>query len=159
MKRMHPGGVPESSVASTYLSLHVHVIFATKDRAPTIATAWREELHSYIGGTTRGLGAKPLAVGGVGDHVHVLVGLAATQDIADFVREVKKASSVWAAERSPRFSWQIGYAALSVSPSELARVSAYIATQEEHHKTTSSADELRAILEEAGIEIDVRFFE
>ena len=146
-------------MASTYLSLNVHVIFSTKDRKPLIAKNWQGELHSYLGGTIRGLGASTLAIGGVEDHVHLLLGIRAVQPIADIVREIKKSSSGWAAQRAPGFAWQSGYGAFSVGHGELNRIKTYIANQEEHHKTVSSQDEFRAILEEFGIEIDERFFE
>ena len=59
--------------------------------------SWRSKMHEYLGGTVRGLGGIPECVGGVADHVHLLVGLKATHCLADFVRELKKAASVWAA--------------------------------------------------------------
>jgi REP element-mobilizing transposase RayT len=96
-------------MSSTYLSLHYHLVFSTKDRRPLIRDAWREDLHAYLGGTVRGLDGVPESVGGVADHVHLLVGLRATHTLADFMRELKKASSVWAAEISgERFAWRKG---------------------------------------------------
>jgi putative transposase len=146
-------------MASTYLALNVHVIFATKGRAPVIADEWREDLHAYIGGTIRGLQAVPTIVGGVADHVHFLAGLRGTHAVADLVREIKKVSNQWAREKYRGFQWQDGYAALSVSPSEIDRVVAYIGNQDAHHRKLSSEDELRAILAEAGIEFKEKFFE
>ena len=81
-------------MSSTYLSLHYHVVFSTKGREPWIDSSWRDRLHEYLGGTIRGLGGVPESVGRVADHVHLLVGLKATHCLADFVRELKKASSV-----------------------------------------------------------------
>ena len=107
----------------------------------------------------RGLGASPLAVGGVADHVHILAGMRATQNVAEVVREVKKASSVWGSERYERFGWQTGYAAFSVGHAELARIANYIGRQEAHHRVLTSRDELRALLVEHGIEIDERYFD
>jgi hypothetical protein len=63
---------------STYLSLHYHVVFSTKDREPLMVPSWRARLYDYLGGTVRGLGGFPQGVGGVADHVHLLVGLRAT---------------------------------------------------------------------------------
>ncbi len=146
-------------MASTYTNLHIHVIFATKGRAPTIAPEWRSDLHAYLGGTVRGLGAVPLAIGGVADHVHLLVGIKATQPVADLVREIKKASSAWASERWRDFAWQTGYAAFSVGPSKIARIRAYVETQEKHHRMLSSAEELRMLLDEHGVEYDERYFQ
>jgi REP element-mobilizing transposase RayT len=151
--------VPESYVASTYTNLLVHIVFATKGRQPTIKEEWIKDLHAYIGGIVRRLGATPIAVGGVADHVHILVLLKATQNVADLVREVKKGASDWANEKGKGFAWQVGYAALSVGRRERDAVVAYVHNQEEHHKRESSADELRRILEECGIEYDPRNFE
>ena len=85
-------------MSSTYLSLHYHIVFSTKDRAPLIAESWRPRLHEYLGGTARGLGGFPEGIGGVADHVHILAGLKSTHCVADFLRELKKASSAWVHE-------------------------------------------------------------
>jgi putative transposase len=146
-------------MASTYLSLYTHIIFATHGRAPTIARDWRQDLHNYLGGAVRELGAKPMIVGGVADHVHILASLSATHPIADLVREVKKSSSIWAKCRYESFSWQQGYAAFSLGADRVRAVSQYIADQEDHHKAFSSAEELRALLDEHGVAFDERFFE
>ena len=121
---------------STYLSLHYHLIFATKNREPFIVPDWRPRLHEYLGGTIAGLGGFPQGVGGVADHVHLLVGLRATHCLADVMRELKKAASVWVHEQIglPTFAWQEGYAAFTVSPPARPAVQRYIATQEEHHR-------------------------
>ena len=146
-------------MASTYVSLRVHLVFATKGRRPVIADAWRNRLHEYLGGVLRGLGATPLAIGGVSDHVHILVGIKTTHAVADLVREIKKASTEWVRNEAKvrAFQWQEGYAALSVG--ETKSVIAYVQHQEEHHRRVNSADELRALLEEAGVEVNPRYFE
>jgi len=151
--------VPDSFMASTYHSLNFHVVFATKGRTPIIEPTWRNDLHAFIGGAVRTLGAKPIAVGGVADHIHLLASLKATHCVADIVREAKKVSSAWATERYPRFAWQAGYAAFTVGQRDLSAVGEYIARQEEHHRRVSSSDELRSLLEEFGITYDERFFE
>jgi hypothetical protein len=80
-------------------------VCSTKDRRPLIRPAWRQRFHEYLGGTVRGLEGVPLQVGGVEDHVHLLFGLKTTHCLADFARELKKASSVWAAEHGdPAFA-------------------------------------------------------
>lgn len=151
--------MPECLVASTYLSIFVHIIFATKHRAPMIQSGWRGDLHAYIGGTVRALGATPLAVGGVADHVHILAGIKATHAVADLVREIKKASSMWAATKQELFGWQAGYAALSLGFSDVDRIRRYIGSQEGHHRSVSSADELLALLAEHGVDYDPQYFE
>ena len=75
---------------ATYLSLHYHLVFSTKNRAPLIAESWLTRLHEYLGGTVNGLGGFIQQVGGINDHVHLLVGLKATHCLADFIRELKR---------------------------------------------------------------------
>jgi REP element-mobilizing transposase RayT len=99
-----------------------------------------------------------LAVGGVEDHVHLLVGLRTTQAVADITRELKKASSNWVTEKWDReFGWQEGYAAFSVSATHIDPVRDYIARQEKHHAKVSFVDELKRILERNGVAYDPRF--
>jgi putative transposase len=75
---------------STFLSLNYHVIFSTKHRRPLINPDWINRLHEYLGGTLRGLEAIPLTIGGIQDHVHILMGLKATHCLSDVMRELKK---------------------------------------------------------------------
>src|SRR5271170_8527133 len=114
-------------MASTYLSLHFHLVFATKNCEAIIAPQWRSRLHEYLGGTISGLGGFPQGVGGVADRVHLLVGLKATHCLADVLRELKKASSVWIHEEigNRSFAWQEGYAAFTVSATAREAVQKY----------------------------------
>ena len=148
-------------MSSTYLSLHYHIVFGTKDRVPLINAEWRDRLHEYLGGTVRGLGGFPEGVGGVTDHVHLLVGLKATHCLADFMRELKKASSVWVHDeiRLDSFAWQEGYAAFTVSATARDAVKSYIANQEEHHRVKSFREELIEMLERAGVEYDPKYLD
>src|SRR5712691_8919354 len=148
-------------MASTYLSLHYHLVFATKNREPFIATEWRARLHEYLGGTVSGLGGFPQGVGGVADHVHLLVGLKATHCLADFMRELKKATSVWVHEEigEVEFAWQEGYAAFTVSPTARDAVKQYIASQAEHYRTKPFREELIEMLRRAEIEFEERFLD
>jgi REP element-mobilizing transposase RayT len=148
-------------MSSTYLSLHYHLVFSTKERRPWIDESWRPRLHEYLGGTVQGLGGYSQDVGGVADHVHLLVGLEATHCLADFMRELKKASSVWVHEeiRERRFAWQEGYSAFTVSATARDAVREYIANQEEHHRRKTFREELVEMLERAGIEYDPRYLD
>jgi putative transposase len=148
-------------MSSTYLSLHYHLVFSTKDRKPIIAEEWRSRLHEYLGGTINGLGGFCQAVGGVADHVHLLVGLKATHCLADVLRELKKSASVWVHEEigERSFAWQEGYAAFTVSPTARESVKHYIANQEEHHRRQSFPEELISLLEKAGIEYDPKYLD
>ena len=146
---------------STFLALHYHIVFSTKDRAPLIDATWRERLHEYLGGTVNGLGGFSQGIGGVADHVHLLVGLKATHCLADFMRELKKASSVWVHEKIKlgAFAWQEGYGAFTVSPTARASVRRYIANQEEHHRTKTFREELVEFLVKAGVAFEDRYLD
>ncbi len=148
-------------MASTFLSLHYHLVFATKNREPLIASPWRARLHEYLGGTVAGLGGFPQGVGGLADHVHLLVGLKATHCLADFMRELKKASSAWVHEHIQErgFAWQEGYAAFTVSPTARGPIREYIANQEEHHRVRTYREELVEMLNKAGIEYDPMYLD
>ena len=157
-------GVPvidRAIMSSTYTSLHYHLVFSTKDRVPLIAPAWRERLHEYLGSAVRGLDGVPGIVGGVADHVHFLVSLRPTHCLADFMRELKKASSRWVKEtiNLARFQWQEGYGAFTVSPSQRRLVRDYIANQEEHHAKRTFQDELVVLLNKSGVEFDPRYLD
>jgi REP element-mobilizing transposase RayT len=95
---------------STFLSLNYHIVFSTKNRTPSLPSDRLATVHQYLGGTINGLGGVALAVGGVADHVHALVGLRATHCLADFLREFKKSTSLWVQSHigHPDFSWQDG---------------------------------------------------
>jgi len=146
-------------MASTHLSLHYHVVFSTKSRHPWIPAAWRDDLHGYLGGCLRVLEAVPEAVGGVADHVHLLLGLRATHRLADVVREEKKASSRWIRDEQKisAFTWQEGYGAFTVSQSNVVAVREYIAAQPEHHRKRSFQEEYLELLKKHEIELDDRF--
>jgi REP element-mobilizing transposase RayT len=144
---------------STHLSLHYHLVFSTKARQPLIVPEWRERLHGYMGGILNGMGATPQAIGGVADHVHLLVGLKATHCLADVMRDLKRGSSEWVhgTIRQRAFAWQEGYGAFTVSANVRDEVRAYIARQEEHHRTRTFREEYLDFLRRGGVEFDERY--
>jgi REP element-mobilizing transposase RayT len=148
-------------MSSTYLSLHYHLVFSTKDRQPSIADEWQSELHKYLGGTVKGLGGFPEGIGGVADHVHLLVGLKATHCLADFMRELKKSASNWVHDELTilDFAWQEGYAAFTVSPTARVSVQRYIANQAERHRKRSFREELVDLLKAAEVEYDAKYLD
>jgi len=141
-------------MAGTFLSLDYHIVFSTKNREQLITGEFRDRFHEYLGGTLNGLGARSQGVGGMSDHVHLLIGLKATHCLADILRELKKSSSIFAKEHIPRFAWQDGYAAFTVSATARDAVKRYIANQETHHRTKSFTEELSDMLRQAGVEFD-----
>ncbi|MEM9368542.1 MAG: IS200/IS605 family transposase [Planctomycetota bacterium] len=144
---------------STYASLHYHLVFSTKNRVPFIKPAWQARLHEYIGGTVRNLGGFPQGVGGVEDHVHLLVGLKTTHCVADFVRDLKKGVSRWIHDELgvKPFAWQEGYGVFTVSATGRDRVKQYIANQKEHHRNLTFIDELTHMLDRAGVDYDPKY--
>ena len=146
------------AVGSTYFSLHYHLVFSTKERRPFIRTEWLPRMHSYLGGIIRGMNGVAEIVGGVSDHVHLLVSLRPVHCIADVMRDMKKESSTWAKNNfNALFEWQEGYSAFTVSPSATDSVKRYIANQEVHHAKFSFVDELKQVLASAGIEYDEKY--
>lgn len=148
-------------MASTYLSLHYHLVFGTKNHDRLMAPQWDFRLHEYLGGTVSGLGGFPQGIGGVEDHVHLLIGLKATHCLADFMRELKKASSVWVQNTIglQSFAWQEGYAAFTVSATARDAVRNYIAHQKTHHHARSLREELVDMLGKAGMQYDPRYLD
>ena len=145
-------------MGSTFFSLHYHIVFSTKERRPFIKPEWQPRLHAYLGGIIKGMNGVPEIVGGVEDHVHLLASLRPVHCIADVLRDLKKESSTWAKDNfNRRFAWQEGYAAFTVSPTATDSVRRYIATQEAHHRKRSFVDELRELLNAAGIEFDEKY--
>lgn len=138
-------------MSQSYVCLHYHLVFSTKNRVPAIAPAIEPRLWEYLAGTVRGLGGTPIQVGGIEDHVHLLVTLRQEPSLADVLRDIKAASSGWVHDTfsdARDFWWQGGYGAFTVSHSNIDTVKAYIANQREHHKNLkmSFADELRKLL-------------
>lgn len=141
---------------STHLSLHYHIVFSTKDRVRSIRPEWRDKLHAYLGGIVRNIGGVPECIGGVDDHVHLLLGLRAT---ADVVRDIKANSSGWVHEDAgdATFAWQEGYGAFTVSAQLARQVCEYIAKQPEHHRARSFQEEYVEFLKRGMVEYDERY--
>src|SRR5271166_1179177 len=141
-------------MAHTYASNFIHCIFSTKDRRPLIPAHRTAELYAYLGGIARGEGLTLAAAGGTANHVHLLLILPATASLAHAVQKLKGSSSRW---MGSGFSWQEGYGAFSVSPSQLEVVKHYIQNQEEHHHKRDFEQEYTTLLRSCGIEFDERF--
>jgi len=157
-----PGGATESEthMPQTYTQLHYHLIFSTKNRTPTITSQIQPRLWKYMGGIVKGLKGIPIQIGGMPDHVHLLVTLRQQPALADVLREIKASSSGWIHETFPHlsaFAWQTGYGAFSVSHSGVPKVKDYIKDQAKHHKKLTFQDEYRLLLTKHGIEFDERY--
>ena len=146
-------------MSDTYSNLSVHLVFSTKDRMPLLTRDVRDHVFPYIGGIVKRQGGTIIAVGGMPDHVHVVVRLPANVCVADFVRVVKSNSSKKTNEHvtGMKFGWQRGYGAFSVSQSALSAVVQYVRNQEQHHRHRSFQDELKILLTKHGIDYDERY--
>jgi putative transposase len=144
-------------MASSLVKILIHLVFSTRERTPFIDATLSARLYPYMAGSLRGEEATLIALGGMPDHVHVLLRLKADRKLSYLVRDLKAGSSKWVREKSepvPDFAWQTGYAAFSVSQSQEAKVKAYILNQEAHHRRTSFEEELLDLLERHQVEFD-----
>jgi putative transposase len=140
--------------------LLVHIVFSTKDRFAFLRDDICDELHAYLATVVRSEGCECFRVGGVADHVHLAIRISRTQAVSELVKTLKISSSAWLKTKSPllaKFSWQRGYGAFSVGPTDRDALIQYIGTQEEHHRKQSFQDEMRAFLRRYGVEFDERY--
>lgn len=138
----------------------IHLVYSTKNRMAWIPEHVRPSLYAFQAGVFKTMESPAIIVGGVEDHVHALFSLSKNQKLTDVIGEVKKASSGWMKSegtRYPGFYWQGGYAAFSVSESNVNQVRLYIENQHQHHRQMTFQDELRLLCQRHGIEIDERY--
>ena len=137
-------------MADTYSRVLVHCVFSTKNRLPQISEP--DKLWSHLRGIARNHATDTLVVGGTLNHVHILLALPRNLSISDLMRDLKANSSRYLNEKCRGFSWQDGYAAISVSPSQVEIVKKYIDTQREHHAKWSFESEYVAMLDRSGVQ-------
>lgn len=141
-------------------SILIHLVFSTKNREPWIRNAVEAELQAYAPTVLKNAGCPVLAMNGTADHLHTLLHLSRVRSIADLVEELKTSTSKWIKTKGATFRgfhWQTGYAAFSVSQSNVSQVIEYIAEQKEHHRGRSFQDEFRALLARHEIPFDERY--
>ena len=141
-------------MALSYVCVFVHVVFSTKDRRPLIPEDRHRLVCKYLAGIAKNYGMKALAIGGMPDHLHILLSLAPDVSVSKAVNVLKSNSSKWMRVQSREFAWQEGYAAFSVSTSGLTKVIDYISRQPEHHKKRDFAQEYLALLKKHGVQYD-----
>lgn len=133
----------------TFSQIYIQVVFAVRGRESLIAASWEAELYKYITGVVQNKEQKMLAINGMPDHLHFLIGMRPSCCLADLVREVKKASNAFVNEKRlvpTRFQWQEGYGSFSYSHSALNAVIGYIQRQKEHHRKQTFRDEYLSFL-------------
>jgi len=147
-------------MSHTYTSAHYHCVFSTKHHERHLTPELRQRLWPYMGGIAKEHGMKALAVGGVEDHVHLLISLPAKISVSKAMQLIKGGSSKWVHDTFPdkrAFAWQEGYGAFAVGVSQIADTVAYINGQEEHHRKRSFKEEFVAFLKKHDLKYDERF--
>ena len=141
-------------MSSTFSQIYIQVVFAVKGRQSLIQPVWEADVFKYVTGILKNKEQKMLAINGVPDHIHFLIGMRPSCCLSDLVREVKKSSNEFIRQEleCAAFSWQEGYGAFSYSHSALDNVIAYIANQKEHHKKQTFKDEYTEFLKKFQIE-------
>ena len=147
-------------MAQSLCKNYLHVIFHIKTTSPSIQENHLVSIHAYIGQRVNAAGCQIIRVGGVSDHVHILLLLSKTETIAHLIEDVKRKSSRWIKtidKRYRRFSWQGGYAAFSVSESVVPKTLNYVSSQKEHHKKMTFQEEYLKFLKLYKVEYDERY--
>jgi len=139
----------------TFSQIYIQVVFAVKGRDSLIQPSWEEELYKYLTGIVRNKEQKMLAINGMPDHIHFLIGMKPSCCLSDLVREVKKSSNEFIREKKfskYKFQWQEGYGAFLYSHSSLDNAIAYINNQKIHHKKQTFREEYLEFLKRFEIE-------
>jgi putative transposase len=145
---------------SSYKQIFYQIVFGTKNREATIAEAHCEDLYKYIWGIIKEKNCKLYRVNGIEDHIHIFSDLHPSISLADYIKDIKVASSIWMKETGyfPDFTaWQVGYGALTYSIRDKDMIIEYVKNQKEHHKKENFYDEYKRLLEENGIEFDEKY--
>ena len=144
----------------SYVSSYHHCVFSTKERRPLITPSLQERLWPYLGGIAREHKMSAIEIGGVADHVHMLLSLPSSMAIPKGLQLIKGGSSKWVHDTFPEhrlFGWQVKYGSFSVSVSQLDKITEYIRNQAEHHKKMSFKEEFVALLKKHRIQYDERY--
>ena len=147
-------------MANSYLGIYIHVVFSTKGRLAMILPDLQNRLWAYMGGIARENQVKALSIGGMKDHVHMLLSLPGTLPVAKAVQLIKGGSSKWVHDTFVdfrKFAWQEGYGAFSVNASLLEETIRYIDRQPQHHKQKTFQEEYIEFLKRHHIDYDERF--
>lgn len=144
-------------MSHTYGQNVVHVVFGTKDRRKTIPAEFQPKLWAYAARICKNLGILVHAIGGMEDHIHLLIQVPPALALARAVLTIKSNSSRWANKEGYRLAWQEGYGAFSVSASIAPAVIRYIQNQEAHHRKMPFDQEFLELLKRHGVQFDAKF--
>lgn len=144
-------------MADTYLSLRVHLVWATKNRRPWLDPEWRPRLYACAAAVVARRGGELLCAGGIRDHIHLYLEPPSTIALSELVTGIKTTTSRWIHDTFPHrreFKWQHGYGAFSVTPFQDDYIRDYIRNQEIHHKEQRFTNEYTSLLERHGVSYD-----
>ena len=140
----------------SYTQLIYHIVFRTKSSVPSLVVEHEQDLYRYIWGFIKNKGCILFRIGGMPDHIHLLVQLPPTLAVSDFMRDLKTATHHYMAvhkELFPAFcGWGKSYCALSCSSKEKDRVVNYIKNQKSHHQKKTFQEEVLELLRENGMD-------
>lgn len=138
-----------------------HIVFSTKNRFPSIPIDVERVMYKILFDLMRKYGAFVYRIGGMPDHIHILVDITSKYSLKDFVQKLKQESS-FLISRNDKFpnwkGWQEGYAGFTYSEKEIPTITEYISNQKEHHKTVTFIEEYRNWLLEMGVSPDAPYF-
>jgi REP element-mobilizing transposase RayT len=146
---------------SSYRQILYHIVFRTKNSEKTLNQEHSKELYAYLMGIINNKKCFLYRINGMEEHIHILCDLHPSIALADYLRDMKTASSIWLKQtgKFPKFdSWADGYAAFTYAWRDKDMIVNYIKNQQEHHKIESFEDELRRLLKEHGVEVDEKYF-
>lgn len=147
-------------MANTYTQIYIQYVFGVKYRACLIDKKWSNELYKYMTGTITNKGHKVLSIGGVADHIHILVSMSPVQAPSALMADVKRSSSLWINENHltvQKFSWQEGFGAFSYKKSQIHSIANYIENQEIHHQKQTFTEEYIEYLKQFEIDYDEQY--
>ncbi len=147
-------------MSGTFSQIYIQTVFAVKGRENLLDKKWREEVFKYMAGIIKNKGQKPIIVNGVGDHVHLFIGLKPAMSVSDLIRDVKNNATNFINEKNfvkGKFSWQEGHGSFSYSHSQIENVYNYILNQEEHHKKKTFREEYLEFLKDFDVQYDEKY--
>lgn len=147
-------------MANTFSQIYIQTVFAVSNRQSLITPEFKEDLYKYVSGIVRNQGQKLIAINGVADHLHILIGLRPAMALADLVQEIKADSTNFINKKRwvrGRFSWQEGYGAFSYGHSQLDTIIRYIQNQEKHHSRRSFREEYLTLLRRFDIAFEEKY--
>ena len=145
---------------SSYRQIFYQIVFSTKHREPTLNMEHDATLYKYMWGIIQNKNCHLYQINGIEDHIHIVTDLHPYICLADLVKDIKVASSIWlkGCGLFPNFtSWQLGYAAFTYSNREIYKIINYVKKQKAHHKKEDFVTEYKRTLLEEGVDFEEKY--